>query len=42
MGHDSLQTTLKCYVALEEDQLRQVWKECNPLSRLLGGETDDN
>jgi len=41
MGHDSLETTLKCYVSLEEDQLRQVWKQCNPLSHLFGGETDD-
>ncbi len=41
MGHDSLETTLKYYVSLEEDQLRQVWKQCNPLCHLFGGETDD-
>lgn len=42
MGHDSLQTTLKCYTNLEEKQLHQVWKECNPLSRLRRKEWPDD
>lgn len=34
MGHDALNITLRYYTNLEEEQIRQVWKECNPLSQL--------
>ena len=34
MGHDNLSTTLKSYVSLEQEQLREVWKKCNPLANL--------
>lgn len=35
MGHERLATTLKSYTALDEAQLREVWKRTNPLSQLL-------
>lgn len=34
MGHHSLKTTLRHYVALDEAELREVWLRTNPLSRL--------
>lgn len=34
MGHQSLKTTLRHYVALDEAELRDVWLRTNPLSRL--------
>lgn len=34
MGHQSLKTTLRHYVALDEAELREVWLRTNPLSRL--------
>lgn len=34
MGHESLKTTLRHYVALNEAELREVWLRTNPLSRL--------
>jgi integrase/recombinase XerC len=44
MGHGSLTTTLRHYVALNEQELRQVWLRTNPLSRLpahqQGGDPD--
>lgn len=34
MGHENLSTTLKSYVSLEQEQLREIWKKCNPLANL--------
>lgn len=34
MGHQSLKTTLRHYLALDEAELRAVWLRTNPLSRL--------
>ncbi len=34
MGHENLSTTLKSYVSLEQEQLREVWKKCNPLANI--------
>ena len=34
MGHKSLTTTLNCYTRLEQEELRKVWKKCNPLTAL--------
>ena len=34
MGHESLQVTLKSYVSLEQEQLREVWQKSNPLAHL--------
>jgi len=42
MGHDSIKTTLKCYTSLDEEHLRNVWKNCNPLSRLRQGKVEDD
>lgn len=34
MGHHSLRTTLRHYVALDEEHLRAVWRATNPLAHL--------
>jgi site-specific recombinase XerD len=41
MGHEDLSTTMKSYVTLEREQLRSVWKKCNPLANLPSWRGDD-
>ncbi len=31
MGHNSLATTMKYYLTVQEQQLREVWEQNNPL-----------
>lgn len=42
MGHESLKTTLRHYVALDEAELREVWLRANPLSRLPAHQEGDD
>ena len=32
LGHESLKTTMDHYARLTEEQLREVWKNTNPLA----------
>jgi site-specific recombinase XerD len=41
MGHEDLSTTMNSYVTLEREQLRLVWKKCNPLANLPSWRGDD-